>query len=80
MDWRHLVDEIARSLGSEPPGTRLTVWSDCTLTRSCGANNPVVAPGAAAGPLAFFVAGIDRPNHEAIYVRLQRALGSVPAA
>lgn len=80
MDYRQLAANVANIISTTSVGTRAIVWSDGTVTYTQSCLNPTVGPGSTNNPIAFFVAGIDRPDEETIAQRLQRAWNSGTAA
>jgi hypothetical protein len=67
---------VADLVVAESPGTKVIVWADGTVTRDCTVANPVLQPGSRNWPVAFFVAGIDRPISSDIALRIERAFQS----
>lgn len=80
MNFTQLAMNIADIITTNNVGTRAIVWSDGTVTRTQSCLNPILSPGSTNRPIAFFVAGIDRPDESAIAERLRRAWNSVMAA
>lgn len=80
MDFRQLAANVANIIATNNVGTRAIVWSDGRVTRTQSCLNPVIEPGSTSSPIAFFVAGIDRPDEETIAQRLRRAWNSGVAA
>ena len=75
MNHEHIALQVAEMLASEPAGTKIMVWTDGAVTRTASVFNPVLTPGAASYPVAFFVAGFDRPLVDDVAERVQRAVG-----
>lgn len=75
-----LASRVADLVATLPPGTKVIAWSDGDVSQSASSLNPTLIAGAAVHPVAFFVAGIDRPDVEAIGLRIERAFGPGQAA
>ncbi len=73
MNHEQVAMQVADVIAAEPAGTKVVVWADGSVTRSCSAANPTVMPGTSCRPIAFFVAGIDRPHVPDIAIRVRRA-------
>lgn len=76
MDYEKPASQVATLLATEAPGTKVVVWDDGDVTRTCTVTNPTVGAGVARQPVAFFVSGIDRPRVGDIVLRLERAFSS----